>query len=228
MLGCMASGVKFPAFIIWKGVRDGRIHQDCQQNVFPGDSIYTVQPSGWMDGEAFQEWVQRVIWPFAELHNNSLYLLLDQFSVHMQHNNTFALQQIGIEVDFIPVGYTPVLQVLDKRVHKPFKQYLREESIAFMVNNSEGTKPTRLDIAHWIRQSWDQVQHSTILNTWHSIGIHPFGGCTFMDSTVVAILRKLKLWLRRPYVLYTCALSGAPGFAGGPAAPAPGAVSALT
>ena len=89
MLGCMASGVKFPAFIIWKGVRDGRIHQDCQQNVFPGDSIYTVQPSGWMDGEAFQEWVQRVIWPFAELHNNSLYLLLDQFSVHMQHNNTF-------------------------------------------------------------------------------------------------------------------------------------------
>jgi len=43
MLGCTASGVKFPAFIIWKGVRDG----------------------------------------------------------HMQHSNTFALQQIGIEVDFI-------------------------------------------------------------------------------------------------------------------------------
>jgi hypothetical protein len=54
------------------------------------------------------------------------------------------------------------------------KQYLREESIAFMVNNPEGTKPTQLDITHWIRWSWDQVQHSTILNTWHSIGIHPF------------------------------------------------------
>jgi hypothetical protein len=71
MLGCTASGVKFPAFIIWKGVRDGRIHRDCRQNL-------------------------------------------------------------------------------------------------------EGTKPTRLDIAHWIRWSWDQVQRSTILNTWRSIGIHPF------------------------------------------------------
>jgi len=53
MSGGTASGVKFPAFIIWKGVRDGRIHWDCQQNVFPGDNICTVQPSGWMDGEAF-------------------------------------------------------------------------------------------------------------------------------------------------------------------------------
>jgi hypothetical protein len=110
--------------------------------VFPGDNVYTVQPSGWMDGEAFQEWVQRVIRPFAKLHNNSLYLLLDQFSVHMQYNNTFTLQQIGIEVDFIPAGYTPVLQVLDKGVHKPFIHDLREESITFMVNNLEGTKPT--------------------------------------------------------------------------------------
>jgi hypothetical protein len=74
---------------------------------------------------------------------------LDEFSVHLQHKNIFTLQQIGIEVNFIPVGYTPILQVLDKGVHKPFKQYLREEKIAFMVNNPEGTKPTRLDIALW-------------------------------------------------------------------------------
>jgi hypothetical protein len=45
-------------------------------------------------------------------------------------------------------------------VHKPFKQYLREESSAFMVNDPEGTKSTWLDIAQWITSSWDQVQHS--------------------------------------------------------------------
>jgi len=28
MLGCTISGVKLPAFIIWKGVWDGRIHRD--------------------------------------------------------------------------------------------------------------------------------------------------------------------------------------------------------
>jgi hypothetical protein len=58
------------------------------------------------------------------------------FSVHMQHNTIFTLQQIGIEVNFIPVWYTPVLQILDNGVHKPYKRYLREESIAFMVNKS--------------------------------------------------------------------------------------------
>jgi hypothetical protein len=70
----------------------------------------------------------------------------------MQHKNIFAcLQQIGIEHDFIPAGYTPVLQVLYKGVHKHFEQYLRDERTAFMVNNAEGAKPTQLDIAQWIQ-----------------------------------------------------------------------------
>jgi hypothetical protein len=100
-------------------------------------------------------------------------MALDQSSVHMQHNNTTALQQIGVEVEFIPPAYTSVLQVLDKGVHKPFKQYLREESMAFMLRNPEGTKPTQTDIALWIINSWEQIQPTTILNTWESIGIRP-------------------------------------------------------
>jgi hypothetical protein len=47
----------------------------------------------------------------------------------MQHHNTFTLQQISIKVDFIPAGYTPILQVMDKVVHTPFKQYIREECV---------------------------------------------------------------------------------------------------
>jgi hypothetical protein len=83
MLGCTISGVKLPAFIIWTGVRDGHAHQDCRQNVFPRDDVSTLQPSGWMNGEAFQEWVQHIAKPYAELHNNNLYLLLDQvFGTH--------------------------------------------------------------------------------------------------------------------------------------------------
>jgi hypothetical protein len=95
-----------------------------------------------MDGEAFQEWVHRVIIPYAHLHENKVNMALDQFSVHMQYNNTTALQQIGVEVEFIPPGYTSIFQVLDKGVHKPFKQCLGEESMAFMLRNPEGTKPT--------------------------------------------------------------------------------------
>jgi hypothetical protein len=80
-------------------------------------------------------------------------LFLHQFYVHIQHNNIFSLQQIGI---------------------KPFRQYLRDESITFMINNPEGAKPNPLDNAQWIQRVWDQGQHCTILSTWQSIGIHPF------------------------------------------------------
>lgn len=62
ILGCTASEHKFPAFIIQKVVQDGQIHRDCQQHVFQGGDVYTVQPSGWVDGEAFQEWGRFAIW----------------------------------------------------------------------------------------------------------------------------------------------------------------------
>ncbi len=113
--------------------------------------------------------MHRVVTPYAHLHENKVYMALDQFSVHMQHNNTTALQQIGVEVGFIPPGYTSVLQVLDKGVHKPFKQYLREESMAFMLRNPEGTKPTRTDIALWIRNSWEK---NTTYNYSQHLGVH--------------------------------------------------------
>ncbi len=72
MLGCTV-----PIEDHMKGVKDNQIHRDCRQNVFPGADVYTVQPSGWMDGEAFQECVQCFVWLYGEVHNNNLYLLLD-------------------------------------------------------------------------------------------------------------------------------------------------------
>jgi hypothetical protein len=57
------------------------------------------------------------------------------------------------------------MQVLDKGVHKLFKQWSTIQ---------RETKPTQLDVAQWIQRSWDQVQYSTILNTWQSIAIHPY------------------------------------------------------
>jgi tryptophan synthase beta subunit len=51
----------------------------------------------------------------------------------MQHDNVTALQILGAEVEFIPAGYTSILQAMDEGLHKPFKQYLREESLSWMV-----------------------------------------------------------------------------------------------
>jgi hypothetical protein len=95
-------------------------------------------------------------------------------STHMNAENVTALQTVGVEVDFILAGCTPILHVMDKGLHKPFKQYLKEQSAAWMVVRGEGEKPTCLDIPNLIQVAWDQVSVSTILNTWQSIGIQPF------------------------------------------------------
>ncbi len=107
-----------------------------------------------MDGVAYKDWLQCVVAPYAEQHNNHIYLLQDQF--------------------LVPAGYTPTLQVMDKGFHKPFKQQLMVQSLAWMVVHGKGEKSTQLDITNWVQVTWDQVSVSTILNTWASIGICPF------------------------------------------------------
>jgi len=101
-----------------------------------------VQPSGWMDGQAFNEWVRRVIQPYVAAGDNSVLVILDNFSVHMQDYIVTLLQILGAEVEFIPAGYTPLLQAMDKGLHKPFKQYLREEGLSWMVQQPDGARPT--------------------------------------------------------------------------------------
>jgi hypothetical protein len=85
---------------------------------YPHDNItYAIQTKGWMDGPIYQSWVQCIFGPYAAAHCNRIYLLQDQFSVHLHNNSITALNYLGIEVDYIPAGYTPVLQPMDKGIH---------------------------------------------------------------------------------------------------------------
>ena len=40
-----------------------------------------------------------------------------------------------------------------------------------MIAHDDGPKPTRVDVARWIHDSWKQVTAETITNTWNSIGL---------------------------------------------------------
>ncbi len=80
------------------------------------------------------------------------------------------VNSIGMEVDFIPAAYIACLQVMNKGLHKPFKQYWREESVRWLMNHQEGQKPSRVDITNWIFRSWDRVTISRTINTWGVTG----------------------------------------------------------
>jgi hypothetical protein len=85
-----------------------------------------------------------------------------------------AAQRAGVEVDFIPAGYTSCLQVLDKGVNKPFKQFIQQQSIEWLQSAPQGAKPDRVTITNWVSTSWSRVSVEYITNTWCSLQLHPF------------------------------------------------------
>jgi len=94
----------------------------------------------------------------------------------MKEENIVTTQRAGVEVDFIPAGYTACLQVLDKGVNKPFKQFVRDDSIAWLQQAPQGAKSNRLYVTNWISNSysWNQISAETITNTWNRLQLHPF------------------------------------------------------
>ena len=79
------------------------------------------------------DWIERV-WKKHCIEAGSLqYLLLDHFKVHLMQSTVSAIQDTSTRVDFIPAGYTNVLQVLDVGVNKDFKVHLRAAQDAFLT-----------------------------------------------------------------------------------------------
>ena len=174
VLCCAMSGEKLPAFVIWKGVLNGRIARECRGPQYPHNNIkYAVQPKGWLDSTTYKQWVREVLLPYMDGRDG--YLIQDGFSVHQKEDNVIALQRSGVEVDFIPAGYTAVLQVMDKGVHRTFKHFFRENGINWLTQQElPNAKPTRILVARWIRDAWERVTASSIVNTWNSLPLHPY------------------------------------------------------
>ena len=136
-------GHKLPPLIIFKSQPNGWIVHEFVgasviQNGYPAGQVYTVQQKGWVDSCVFSIWINSVWSPFCTGVGDSTYLIMDEFSVHRTSDY---VQEFGMEVDFIPGGYTGVLQVLDKGVNKPFKQSVQQEYELWMVANEDGAKP---------------------------------------------------------------------------------------
>jgi transposase-like protein len=173
VLACTMSGIKLPALVIWRGVPNGRIDREIQGPLYLRDNVrHAVQVKGWLDSDKYQTWIREVLSVY--LNGRYGYLLQDQFSVHLKEENVMAAQRAGVEVDFIPAGYTACLQVLDKGVNKPFKQFIQQQSIKWLQSAPQGGKPDRVTITNWVSTSWNQVSVECITNTWRSLQLHPF------------------------------------------------------
>jgi hypothetical protein len=71
-----------------------------------------------MDTLVYKDWVREVLCPY--FNGRPGLLLQDNFNAHLTNASINSVNNIGIDLEFIPAGYTAVLQPIDKGVNKPF------------------------------------------------------------------------------------------------------------
>lgn len=86
-----------------------------------------------------------------------------------------------MDVDYIPGGYTCVLQPVDVGFNAPFKRHLKNshqdwciEKCRNLSNDAKFPTPERSDIIEWVHDSISKISSESILKTFLSIGyFHP-------------------------------------------------------
>ena len=105
-------------------------------------------------------------------------LFLDSFAVQMKASVVNKIQDLGVQVEFIPPGCTGLLQPVDVGYNKAFKAKLRTEYNTCLLNQDPDQPiptTTRRDIANWIVAAAANIVDDTLKNLWRKTGYSYFG-----------------------------------------------------
>jgi hypothetical protein len=137
VLAVSMSGVKLQAMVIFKGVRQGRIWNEVRGPHFPRVFVrYSVQPKAWQDITTYKDWISQVVVPYFD--GCPGIVLQDNFSVHLNNKAIRSLNDVRVQAEFLPAGYTAVLQPLDKGIIKPFKDSYYKLQNNWIISHAEG------------------------------------------------------------------------------------------
>ena len=135
-----------------------------------------VQEKGWFDTRVGQIWIEKVLAQHVHDAENA-FLLVDHFSVHLKSDFVKTVNNLGVDVDFIPAGYTCVLQPVDVGVNAPFKAALSDfhhtwclEKYPQTLNTDKLPTPERKDVYEWVLRSYEQISVHSIQKTFMHVG----------------------------------------------------------
>jgi DDE superfamily endonuclease len=112
-----SDGTILPPFFIFKG----RPNAIVEQEIRAAGILGCAQPNAWFDEEVGQKWVDQILVPYVASNPDGTFLLIDRFHCHQQQCFVNRLSANGFVVDYIPAGYTCVLQPVDVGFNAPFK-----------------------------------------------------------------------------------------------------------
>ena len=119
-----ADGTKLPPFFIFKGVPGAKLEKSLKRNKINA----CCQNKGWFDETVTPKYIDTIIAPYVAGAEKCL-LLVDHFKVHLMDSFVNGLGSIGVDIEFIPKGYTCVLQPVDVGFNAPLKKCQTSSSI---------------------------------------------------------------------------------------------------
>lgn len=139
--------------------------------------IGCAQDKGWFDGRVGQIWIEKVLKPYVR-DAEKAFLLIDHFKVHLTSEFVQSVNDLGVDVDYIPAGYTCVLQPVDVGVNATFKKVIRDfhhkwclEKYPKITNNDKFPTPERDDVYDWVIRSFNEITPKAIRKTFAYIGL---------------------------------------------------------
>ncbi len=160
------------------GKRGGIIKQ-CKLLIFPADVIYKVQLKAWFSKDVMLEWINEVLAPHVATAPPGIVplLFLNSFAVHMMGSVVNKIQELGVEVDFIPPGCTGLVQPIDVGYNKSFKAKMKDQYMDWLMVQDPDVpiaKTTRRDVIGWILAAKQNISQQVICNTWRKTGFSYF------------------------------------------------------
>ena len=100
-----------------------------------------------------------------------------------------ACNSIGVEIEYMPPGYTCVLQPVDVGFNAPFKRHIRDchhkwciEKYRGVANAMKLPTPDRDDIVQWVHNAYNKISEESIRKTFRSIG---YKCCEFEENDAI-------------------------------------------
>jgi hypothetical protein len=151
---------KLPLFLIAKG-KTVRV-EVTQLGPHPGCEA-THSPSGWTTTDTFHSYL---VWLRASYGDpDTIYLILDSYSVHRSDKTRAYAGELNIELRFIPPGWTDGLQPLDRYIFGAMKATCRRLFHRFCQHDATGRVKKR-DAVRFLSEAWDNLDTRVIEKGW--------------------------------------------------------------
>ena len=151
-----------------------RIPRDIQNSVPDGITVAKTE-SGWMNSQAFFEYIVNVFDDYLAKNNvkRPVILFIYRNSSHLTMQLSVKCEELEILLYLLPPNTKHLLQPADVDPFKPLKAYWRQHLHQFQRQHPSATVKRR-DVAPMLSSVLKQITSDSIINGFHACGLSPF------------------------------------------------------